>query len=74
MKFKASLPHLEFHAVPAQDRKNEGEEAGGEPENGGRGEIVGLGNGGGRKFGTALDKVAADNVLEIGRASCRERV
>ena len=59
-----SLPHLEFHAVPAQDRKNEGEEAGGEPENGGRGEIVGLWNGGGRKFGTALDKVAADNVLD----------
>ena len=23
-----SLPDLEFHAVPAQDRKNEGEEAG----------------------------------------------
>ena len=22
---EASLPHLEFHAVPAQDRKNEGE-------------------------------------------------
>ena len=50
--------------VDDEDRENEGEEAGGEPKNGCRGEIVGLGNGGGRKFGTALDKVAADNVLD----------